>query len=452
MKKNTITILLTILFYQLPVKGQIYYLNVVAGNNQAGYSGDGGLATQFAELFNARGVAVDISGNVYIADTYNNRIRKVDTRDTIRTIAGNGTAGYSGDGGLAISAELNMPQGVAVDDSGNVYIADTYNYCIRKITTNGVITTVAGGGKTYLYPSYPVPATSTNLGAYPYGVAVDNSGNIYIAETEVCLIYKVNTTGLITLVAGNYFQGYSGDGGVATLAALNNPYGIAVDDSGNVYIADTDNNRIRKVDSSGIITTVAGNGTAGYSGDGGLATSAELNYPYGVAVDNLGNIYIGDQSNYCMRKVNTNGIITTIAMQNPYINCVSHNGYIPAISACTLSDIYPYSVAVDNSENVYFAEGELIIELIPTEPTTAVIQSNSLRAVAYPNPTNGNITINSPETAQAIIYNALGETVTTQYMQAGNNSISLDKAASGIYTIILTGGINSYAPVKVVKN
>ena len=217
------------------------------------------------------------------------------TTGIITTIAGNGIAGYSGDGGLATNAELNNPYGVAVDSNGNIYIADTNNNRIRKVnSTTGIITTIAGNG-TAGYSGDGGLATNAEL-YYPYGVAVDSNGNIYIADTYNNRIRKVNsTTGIITTIAGNGTAGYSGDGGPATNAQLNYPYGVAVDSSGNIYIADTDNNRIRKVNSTtGIITTIAGNGNPGYSGDGGPATNAELYDPSGVAVDSNGNIYIAD--------------------------------------------------------------------------------------------------------------------------------------------------------------
>ena len=215
------------------------------------YAGDGGTATS-VELFSPLGVTVDASGNIYIADSGNNRIRKV-TASTgiITTVAGNGTGGYSGDSGVATRAELNSPSGVAVDASGNIYIVDSGNNRIRKVTAS---------------------------------------------------------TGVITTMAGNGTGGYSGDNGVATSAELNSPYGVAVDASGNIYIADTNNLVIRTVTAStGIITTVAGNGTAGSSGDGGAATSAELSYPTAVVVDSPGNVYIADYNN---NKVRTVGSIT----------------------------------------------------------------------------------------------------------------------------------------------
>ena len=318
----------------------------VAGNGGGGYSGDGGAATS-AKIFYPYDVAVDSSGNIYISDNYNNRIRKVNTSGVISTVAGNGTWGYSGDGGAATSSEIISPRGVAVDSFGNIYIADSYNNRIRKVDTSGVISTVAGnvtGG----YSGDGGAATSAELNS-PSGIAVDSSGNIYFADSGNNRIRKVNSSGVISTVAGNGTQGYSGDGGAATSAELNYPAGVAVDSSGNIYIATWDS-RIRKVNSSGVISTVAGNGTNGYSGDGGAANSAELYYPDGIAVDSSGNIYIADIYNNRIRKVNSSGVISTVAGNGT-------GGYSGDGGAATSAELYyPYGIAVDSSGNIYIAD------------------------------------------------------------------------------------------------
>ena len=279
-------------------------ITTVAGTGTAGYSGDGGAATS-AELYYPSGVAVDAAGNIYITDNANNRIRKVTvSTGEISTVAGNGTEGYSGDGGPATSAELNSPYDVAVDTSGNIYISDEYNYRIRKVTiSTGVISTVAGTG-TAGYTGNNGPATSAEIST-PMGLVLDGTGNIYFVDWGNVVIRKITaSSGDISTVAGNGSEGYSGDGGPATSAQLYYPESVAVDATGNIYIADVVNNRIRKVTAStGDISTVAGNGTAGYSGDGGVAISAELEYPYGVAVDTANYIYIADNGNNRIRAV-----------------------------------------------------------------------------------------------------------------------------------------------------
>jgi sugar lactone lactonase YvrE len=282
-------------------------ITTIAGNGIDGFSGDGGPATS-AKLSFPMGVAVDSVGNLYIADSENNRIRKVTAAGVITTVAGNGTDGFSGDGSLATSAQLASPTGVATDSAGNFYIADTYNFRIRKVVLSGVITTVAGNGEWEGF-SDGVPATSAPL-YYPKDITVD-SGNLYIVDYATARIRKVNLAGVITTVAGNGSLGFSGDGGPATSAQLYNPISVAMDSSGYLYISDSENNRIRKVSPAGVITTVAGNGNDGFGGDGGLATAAELSNPDGVAVDAIGNIYIADYFNYRIRKVTSTSFSST---------------------------------------------------------------------------------------------------------------------------------------------
>ena len=262
-----------------------------------------------AQLNGPYGVAVDSSGNLYVTDSGNNYIHKVDTNGNSSTVAGNGTAGYTGDGGPATSASLKAPRSVALDGAGNIYIADCSNHVIRKVDTSGNISTVAGNG-TRGYTGDGGVATSANL-ASPSGVALDSAGNIYIADYANYVIRKVDTSGNISTVAGNGTRGYTGDGGVATSANLASPSGVALDSAGNIYIADYGNHVIRKVDTSGKISTVAGNGTAAYAGDGGPATSASLRSPRSVALDSAGNIYIADYGNHVIRKVDTSGNIST---------------------------------------------------------------------------------------------------------------------------------------------
>lgn len=275
-----------------------------AGNGTFGFSGDGGPATG-AELAYPTGVFVGTSGNVFIADYDNNRIREVVTATgNIQTVAGNGTQGYSGDGGPATSAELNHPTGVFVDGSGNIFIADYGNQRIREVmTATGIIQTVAGNG-TSGYSGDGGPATSAELNG-PIKISMDSHGNIFISDFNNNRVREVlASTGNIQTVAGNGTAGFSGDGGPATNAELNFPRGVVVDRTGNIFITDTSNNRIREVSAaSGNIATVAGNGIAGFSGDGGPAASAELNAPESPFGDGQGNLFFSDASNNRVRKI-----------------------------------------------------------------------------------------------------------------------------------------------------
>jgi sugar lactone lactonase YvrE len=287
-------------------------LSVVAGGARYWFSGDGGPARS-AMLAAAESVAVDPSGDVFIADTLNHRIRKVGRDGVITTIAGNGTSGFAGDGGPAAAAELFSPETLAVDAAGNLFIGESGNHRIRKVSRDGVISTIAGNG-TAGSSGDGGPATSAQL-SFPRGVAVDAAGNLYIGEGESGnRIRKVDRKGIITTVAGNGTAGFSGDGGPATQAQLSNPRSVAADTAGNFFIVDTHNHRIRKVDSKGVITTVAGNGSAGSSGDGGPAIAAQLNFPQDAMVDAGGNLYIADLSDR-IRKVTPDGIITTLAVR-----------------------------------------------------------------------------------------------------------------------------------------
>lgn len=330
-----------------PVKTAAQIITTFAGNGLAGYYGNGGAAT-LAILNSPTCIAIDGAGNVYINDQRDNCVRKVNTPGVISTFAGTDTGGYNGDNITAFTAKLNQNWGVAVDDTGNLYIADQENYRVRKVNTSGIITTFAGNG----IPGYSGdggPATAAQMQA-PLGIAVDIRGNVYISDPGSFCIRRVNPAGIISRFAGNGTYGYGGDNGLAVNAMLSYPRGIAVDTFGNVYICDADNNRIRKVDTSGIITTIAGTGMAGNSGDNGPATSAQLNSPIGIFHDNSGDIYIADFYNNRIRMISTSGIITTVAGTG--VSGFSGDDG-PALQA-ELS--HPISVAIDGNGNMYIAD------------------------------------------------------------------------------------------------
>jgi uncharacterized protein (TIGR03437 family) len=400
-----------------------YTIHTVAGNGGYGYSGDGGSATT-AEVYHPAGVAMDPAGNLYIADTDNQRIRKV-ANGIITTVAGNGVLGFGGDNGPATSAQFWSPQGVAVDSAGNLYVADTNNSRIRRVS-NGVITTVAGNGASG-YTGDGGPAISAQLNQPMGGVAVDSAGNLYIADTDNDRVRKVSN-GVITTFAGNGTYGFSGDGGLATSAQLFNPLGVAVDSAGNLYIADSDNNRVRKV-SNGVITTVAGTGPTNWTssvgtfgGDNGPATSAQLNYPEGVAVDSAGNIYIADIGNDRIRKV-ANGVITTVA-GNGTLGYSGDNG--PAISARLAQ---PYGVAVDSAGNIYIADaGNNRIRILTLSSScTYSVSPTTLQAPA----SGGNLTISIQTTASCFwAVSGLPSWITVSGASSGTGSATVTLVVS----------------------
>ncbi len=378
MKSVGICTLVFYLGFCVQANGQNGIITTVAGNGTEGQSGDGGPATSaslylafagdflpgisidgFGNLFFvdyggnsvrevsagvistvlssgafAAGVAADASGNLFVTDYSGQRILEVSKNGSIQTVAGNGTPGFSGDGGPAVSASLSAPGGIAVDTSGNLFFADTGNSRIRKVSASGIITTVAGNGNVgYSGDGGPATSASLNFNSIVGGVAVDTSGNLFFADGANNAIRKVSASGIITTVAGNGNFGFTGDGGPATSAEITEPIGVAVDASENLFIADLDNNRIRKVSVSGIITTVAGSGQVDYcspfSGDGGPATSATLCSPTGVAVDSSGNLFIADSGNNRIREV-------TAAAAAPSI---TSGGIVPVYS--TVNTIQP---------------------------------------------------------------------------------------------------------------
>ena len=329
-------------------------VTLIAGTSRAGFSGDGGLAVN-AQLNSPQGIAFDPNGNMYIADSRNNRIRQVSTSGIITTFAGNGTVSPGGgpsaygDGGLATSAQLHLPMGVAVDVNYNVYIADTGDNTIRKVTTDGNIATIAGDS----FPSYQGDAGLAIAAELhgPEDVAVDSSLNVYIADTQNAYIRKVTTDGNINFIAGDGSIGFTGDGGYATSAGLIAPFALAVDSSGNVYFAENGDSRIRRIDAKSLdISTVAGNGTPGFTGDGSTATNAEINSPTGVAVDSAGNLYIADSLNCRIRKVASGGNISTLAGNGT----LSYSGDGSAANKAQLNT--PQGVAADAAGNLYLSD------------------------------------------------------------------------------------------------
>lgn len=358
-----ITILKVIVFipYLITLSAQAGTLTTVAGTGTAGYFGDTGLATS-AKLQYPMGIAIDGSGNLYVADQSNCRIRKI-TASTgiITTVAGSATCGYSGDGGSATSAQLNYPKDVDVDNSGNLYIADTFNKRVRKVDTSGNISSIA---------------TSSNVDQLE-GIAVNSAGTkVYVADTPLNRVREWNGT-TWTTIAGDGTAGFSGDGGPATSAKLDHPRGVVVDSSGNVYISDFGNKRIRKVDTSGNINTIAGTGAAGWSGDGFAATSANIDGTRGLFIDSSGNLYLSAYSTNHIRKITPAGIISTLA-GNYTAGSGADNG-----EATTTSIYGPGDVVLDAAGNIYFPENGCckVRKVAPSFPEIDIKNNSTLTSI-----------------------------------------------------------------------
>jgi trimeric autotransporter adhesin len=331
-------------------------ITTVAGTGTPGYTGDGGVATA-AEFQQPSAVAVDFQGNLFISDFGKHVVRRVDANTNIvTTITGNGTAGYSGDFGLATDATLDSPSGLSFDGIDSLYVSDSGNQAVRKIDViTGNITTFAGDGLAN-YTGDGGIANSAALNS-PKDLVFDNVGSLYIADFANDAIRRIQATPpLITTAAGNGSAGGTGDGGLAVSALLNGPAAIATDVAGNIYIADNANNVIRKITASGKgITTIAGNGTAGFSGDGGLATSAKFSNPQGLAADSAGNLYITDSANNVFRKLNAlTQKIDTFA-GDKIANASGYTGDNGAATSALLNA--PTHPAVDAAGNIYFADG-----------------------------------------------------------------------------------------------
>jgi sugar lactone lactonase YvrE len=391
----------------LPVNAQI--ITTIAGNGKLAHSGDGGLAIN-AEIADPTGACVDNFGNIYFAEADtngNSYIRKINSSGIITTVAGGGTSGL-GDGGPATLAQLIIVYNVNVDHNGNIYIPDYGFNRIRKVNSSGMITTIAGTGAIG-YNGDGIPATAAQLHG-PLGITIDNNKNIYICDGYNWRIRKIDTSGIISTIAGTGVAGYTGDNGPATLAQINTPLDIAVDSSGNVYIADG-NNVVRKINPAGIITTFAGTGAVGFNGDGGPAIYAEFNSVSNVAVDDSGNVYIGDSGpNDRVRKVNKAGIITTIAGNGIY-------GFSGDGGPATDAELYgPDGVAIDKNGNVYIADAaNNRIRAIVSALSAGTVDNKTAGLEIFPNPTNSTFTLKIPASgagvAKIVVTNTKGEKI-----------------------------------------
>lgn len=365
----------------ISAKGEIYLADTL-NSLVVRIATDGTIHTSASGLFGPSGLVFDSAGNLYIAELGDwsdalqivasnptsyvgrsaRRLRKIAADGTITTLAGNGTEEYSGDGGPSTAAQLDAPWGLAADSHGNIYIGDSGNHTVRKIASNGIISTVAGTAVRGSSGDRGI-ATHAQLNQ-PLGIAMDGAGNLFIAECLGARIRKVSVGGVISTVAGTGVPGYSGDGGPAVKAQLACPHGVAADASGNVYIADTGNQRLRKVSADGLISTIAGNGLNGFAGDGGPALNAQLFAPTSLALDSAGNLYIADTGNNRIRRISLNGTIDTVA-GGGQVPLTSSNDGIPATAAVLGA---PQGVAVDSAGNLYIGDtqGNHVRRVSPT--------------------------------------------------------------------------------------
>ncbi len=332
-------------------------LSVAVGTGAFGFSGDGGQATS-ATLRNLKQFATDRFGNLYIADEANQRIRKVEaSTGIITTIAGNGTAGYTGNGGQATAAELYDPYAVCIDPHGNIYIGEEAYNVIRKIDTNGIITLFAGTPGVVGISGDGGPATAATLASIQW-LSSDTFGNIYVSAGNV---RKINaSTGIITRIAGNsLFSGYTGDSTRADTSAISNPYAMGFDRYGALYLAERDNNRIRKIDTNGFLYNVVGNGIAGFSSDGGIDDTTRIYWPEGIAFDACGNLYFNDLMNFRIRKVTFDSTCTLATLKTTNIAESKDINLYPNPTSHILS--ISYSEAI-NSVVVYDMVGKIVID------------------------------------------------------------------------------------------
>lgn len=429
--KLSLPLLLTSFLFAAQAHAQVPRINTISGTGVGGFSGDGFVSTG-AQLHNPQSVTLDNNNNVYILDFLNYRIRKINNSGIIVTIAGNGNNGFTGDGSIATSAEMN-PYGVAVNRNNELYISDASWNVIRKVNSLGIISTVVGIGM-YGNTGDGGPASAAKIGS-PYGMAFDTANNLYFADAKQHVVRKVNAAGIITKFAGNDTAGYAGDGDFAILARLDSPYAVAADRKGNVYISDIKNNVIRKVDPTGVISTYAGiASTFGHSGDGGAANAALLNRPAGIAVDTLGNLFIADADNDVIRKVDTAGIITTVVGNGT----PGFGGDMGSVNGCNLHT--PFGVAVAKNGDLYIADAnnQRIRKTYAPVSVTEVVRDV---IAVYPNPATENITVTGTAAGDKItIADVTGRIINTDLMAISSTSvtISLSAVPTGVYILKVT--------------
>lgn len=399
--KTKLLFTFTLIFQTLITYSQSFYL--IAGNGTIGFSGDNGIATN-AQLSHPTDVDVDSYGNVYFSDRDNNRIRKIDLNGIITTVAGTGVAGYSGDGSFAVNAQIHFPLGIKIDNNNNIYFVDNNNHCVRKINANGIISTVAGNGSSG-YTGDGGIATNAKLNS-PIDIAIDNYNNLYIADSYNNRIRKVDTNGIITTIAGSGTSWFnvSGDGGQAINAEISYVTNIYFDNQyNNIFFTDWQNHLIRKIDSNGVISTIAGIGVSGFTGDNGPAIGAKLYSPTGLTSIN-GILYFADRDNNRIRKIDTNGIITTYAGGS--FGC-STDGNLSDFNSKGISGLNYKNGALYLTNEIFC---ETVTKIIDASLSNDKILIDVLEI--FPNPTHNIININSNKKINKIeLYDLQGKLI-----------------------------------------
>jgi trimeric autotransporter adhesin len=414
--------------------GQGQFIATFAGNGIAAFGGDGNVCTD-ASFWGPLNMTFDKAGNLYVVDFNNRRVRKIAMSDrTITTVAGNGIQGHTGDGSYATNADMS-PFGVAMDTMGNLYISDPGYGVIRKVNNAQIVSTYAGG-PSYGYYGDGGPASASLLNT-PYGLAIDDTGNLYIADAGNHVVRKINTAGVISTVAGTGVSGYSGDGSSALLATLDSPYAVTVDHLGDIYITDLGNNVIREVLPTGIIFTAVGTGVYGYSGDGNAAGLATLNGPKGLAVDAANNLYIADAYNNVVRKVTySNSVISTVVGNGS----LGYSGDLGYALGCNLND--PTSVLVDSHGDIFVTDANNERVRYTYNENVGVPSVSSPAAVSVsPNPFSSTINFTGLNTGfNVAVYDMLGRNV-VKGSAAGSSTLTVTTPVlpAGMYLVKVTG-------------
>jgi sugar lactone lactonase YvrE len=408
-------------------------VTVLAGSTTSGSTDGSGTAAKFN---NPYGLVVDALGNVYVADTDNNLIRKITAAGLVTTLAGS-TNGYAD--GSSTTAKFKGPRGVAIDASGNVYVADTANYRIRKITNAGIVTTLAGYASTFSAGGSADGTGTAALFNLPTGLTVDASGTIYVADSSNSRIRKITSTAVVTTVAGSN-RGFAD--GIGASALFKDPAGITIDALGNLYVADSQNNRIRKINTSGLVTTLAGSGTAGIAD--GSSTAAEFNNPSSISINTFGIMYVADFNNHRVRKVETLGF--SVSPELPDGLSINANGLISgtptAVAPSTTYTITACNLSGSATSTVTFAV---------TAPLATSDFDFSTKISVYPNPSNAIFKIESDSNATIGVYDLLGKQLLSKKIELGTSALDMTAYQSGIYLLKVINENNQSKTIKIVK-